>query len=156
MVNVNFQWYRESLFNFKVILFWSWGHLRVKSRSNRSNRVEVVTWKRWDNSAADFIQHVEGLKSRFFFRPTFFLDFLDFQGRSWTAWSKEKNRKCRFASKNFQNNKNDKYLFILSPKFEHVTPTVTPWISRIYLYLMDHPVWHQTQKVGNEKSPKND
>ena len=47
-------------------------------------------------------------------------------------------------------------VFILSPKFEHVTPTVTPWISRIYLYLMDHPVWHQTQKVGNEKSPKND
>ena len=86
MVNVNFQWYRESIFNFKVILFWSWGHLRVKSRSIRSNRVGVVTWKRWDNSAADFIQHVEGLKSRIF--PTNF--FLDFHGRSWTAWSKEK------------------------------------------------------------------
>ena len=155
MVNVNFQWYRESLFNFKVILFWSWGHLRVKSRSNRSNRVEVVTWKRWDNSTADFIQHVEGLKSRFFSDQLFFR-FSRLSRSFMNCLIKRKNRKCRFASKNFQNNKNDKYLFILSPKFEHVTPTVTPWISRIYLYLMDHPVWHQTQKVGNEKSPKND
>jgi len=40
--------------------------------------------------------------------------------------TKEKPTAALTFQKNFQNNKNDKYLFILSPKFEHVTPTVTP------------------------------
>ena len=99
MVSVNFQWHRESLFYFKVNLLW--GHRRVISRSNRSNRVGIVTWKRWDNSAADFIQHVEGLKSRILSEQLFFWDFIDFHDRSWTS-SKRKIECAALPRKKFK------------------------------------------------------